>query len=163
VNPKVADPIAHARTGLILDAHMIVLFVVGSFDKNLIPKFKRTKTYTTQDFDILKKLLSSIRRIIVTPHILAETNSLLGQLPENICTECRRSQFLKFLEAASEEYVPSRDASAAPTFTKFGLSDSTIFVASEKYAVLTDDFPLAGILQKLGRTVINFNHLRNFH
>jgi hypothetical protein len=49
-----------------------------------------------------------------------------------------------------------------PAFAKLGLSDSTICAASSDYAVLTDDFALAGTLEKLGKTVINFNHIRDF-
>jgi hypothetical protein len=160
---EVEDAItAHARFGLLVDSHIIVLYVVGLFDATRISTFHRTRNYTSRDFDELVALFSFFERIIVTPHLLAEANSLLGQLPDGVREECRRSRFFDFVTVVSEEYIPSRVAAAAGVFEKLGLSDSTICAASSDYAVLTDDFALQGTLEKLGKTVINFNHIRDF-
>lgn len=60
-----------------------------------------------------------------------------------------------------EESFPSRDLCARDDFQKFGLADAAIAAMPPgSCLVMTVDFPLAGHLQKQGRPVINFNHLR---
>jgi hypothetical protein len=127
----------------------------------LISRFKRTQVYTSADFDLLKTLLGYFRGILVTPHILAEVNSLMGQMPDPHLGACRK-EFLRCIDAADESHSPSSDAAHLECFAKFGLTDSTICQLSANHAVLTDDFPLAGFLAKRGADVINFNHLRSF-
>jgi|GEM_PF-2754697 len=47
-------------------------------------------------------------------------------------------------------------------FLKLGLTDAGLFIPEIKNLVfLTDYYPLFGILEKKGRNVHNFNHLRS--
>jgi hypothetical protein len=151
---------AHASGGVVPDTHMLLLLVVGSFERPLVPRFKRTATYTTDDFDLLVAFLSRFQSILVTPHVLSEVNSLLGQLSEPARTACMKLTFRAFIGRASERSVKSRAAASLDPFPRLGLTDCTIIELSMDHLVLTDDLPLAGTLEKLGRDVINFNHLR---
>lgn len=153
---------AYATKGLLIDSHIALLFVIGLHDKALIPRFKRTQTYTPEDFDILAILFPMFSRVMVTPHILAEVNSLLRQLPEQVRDACFRGAFLEFIEVLDEVYVASSAASTHEKFSRLGLTDCAICTLAGKYAILTDDFPLYGYLDRLGAPVINFTHLRNF-
>ena len=49
---------------IILDANLLVLFVVGAASPSYIAKHKRTRAYTIRDFELLKDILSRASRII---------------------------------------------------------------------------------------------------
>ena len=146
--------------GILVDANLLLLLFIGSYDPHRINKFKRTQERTFKDFKLLVDFLSNFRTIATTPSILTEVSNLSNQLPEHI----REAYFLVFRQLASsfdESYKPSKDLCGLPQFSHFGLTDSGIIdLASETYLVLTDDFRLSGFLQKTGVDVINFEHLK---
>ncbi|HZL36920.1 MAG TPA: PIN domain-containing protein [Tepidisphaeraceae bacterium] len=163
MSPTAEDVIAaYATKGLLIDSHMVLLYVVGSHDKTLISRFKRTQTYTPDDFDTLDAVLSLFSRIVVTPHIFAEVNSLLRQLPEAIRDACFASSFLEVIQVVDEVQVASKDAAVHEKFPRLGLTDCAICSLAGQCAILTDDLPLYGNLAQMGAPVINFTHLRNF-
>ncbi len=45
------------RVSLIIDANLLVLFVVGATDRNLIARHKRLKAFSLEDFDLLCRLV----------------------------------------------------------------------------------------------------------
>jgi hypothetical protein len=74
----------HQANGVIVDTNLLLVYFVGLYDPSWIARFKRTQMFTTGDFRILASLLVSFRRIVTTPGILAEVNSLSNQLPERV-------------------------------------------------------------------------------
>jgi hypothetical protein len=149
----------HQASGLLVDTNLLVLFFVGSFDRAQVGRFKRTRAYAPEDFDLLTRFMGLFQRIVTTPHMLAEVNSLTGQL--------RSDRPLLFTLIAArigvldERYLPSAMAAAHEAFRRVGLTDTiTLLVARREYLVLTDDFELAGVLGKSGVDAINFNHIR---
>ncbi|HSN88330.1 MAG TPA: PIN domain-containing protein [Thermoanaerobaculia bacterium] len=150
----------YGRKGIILDTNILLLHLVGRFDPSLISRFKRTAQFGKDDYLLLDRLLDRFETIVTTPGILAEVNSLSGQLPEPV----RSQYFLLFsreIAAFQEDFVESRQLAALAEFVKFGLTDAGIGrVARERYLILTDDFRLSQYLGKLGHDVVNFNHIR---
>lgn len=148
---------------VLVDTNILLLYFVGSFDRNRIPDFKRTKQFAVEDFDCLRKFLSRYRNVVTMPHILSEVNSLSGQLGEPARTKFF-AEFATRIRTLDEQYVPSSDASEEVSFPKLGLTDSAILHLAGKggYRVLTDDFTLYGFLTKAGVDVVNFNHLRHW-
>ena len=63
----------HSR-GVLVDTNILLLRFVGDFDRDLIPRFKRTAQFVVEDYDLLKRLLVRFNSTITTPHILAEVN-----------------------------------------------------------------------------------------
>jgi len=151
----------HRSRGVLVDTNILLLLFVGSFDRDRIPRFKRTQQFTVADFDRLTHVLSCFARIVTTPNILSEVNSLSGQLGE----PDRARYFADFagrIDLLDERYVPSKSAAAAPEFRRLGLTDSVILqLGKERLLVLTDDVPLYHYLEKAGVDVINFNHVRD--
>jgi len=146
--------------GVLVDSNVLLLYFVGGFDRELVPRFKRTKQFTVEDYDLLVLFLSSFRQIVTTPNILTEVNSLLGQLAEPLDTNCR-TVLGRGIGLLGEHYVPSDDAAQADQFTKLGLTDTVIaHLAEGSYLVLTDDLRLACFLERIPVHVVNFNHLR---
>ena len=63
---------------VVLDANLLVLFVVGIASPSYIAKHKRLAAYTENDFALLTDLLSAAGSVIVTPNIVTETSNLAG-------------------------------------------------------------------------------------
>jgi hypothetical protein len=149
----------YKRQGLFVDSNLLLLFCVGAHDPDEIEKFKRTRTYLKTDFELLSRFFAAFDRIITTPNILTEVTGLSNQLNEHLKSSYFKS-FAKQIEVIEEIYVPSRTVCAAESFTRYGLTDASIFALGYQYLFLSDDFRLVGYLQRMGIDSINFNHLR---
>jgi rRNA-processing protein FCF1 len=148
--------------GILVDTNILLLYFVGSFDRSLIAKFKRTVRFTPQDFDLLEGMLARFDRVITTPNVLSEVNSLSNQLG-GAARDGYFAEFAKRIVPLHEECVAIADVARRDCFTRLGLTDSGILhLVKDKYLVLTDDLRLHGVLEKAGIDSINFNHLRRF-
>ena len=153
--------------GILVDTNLLLLFFIGLFDREQIRRFKRTKTYSGEDYDILNRFLSQFARVITTPNILSEVSNLSGQMGEPARSRCFQNFAAKIDLLAgkgrlAEQYVASAEAVKLDEFPKLGLTDSGIFrLVKGKYLVLTDDLRLHAILEYHGIDSINFNHLRS--
>lgn len=152
----------HAANGVLADANVLLLLLVGLLDPDLISRHKRTHSYTVDDFGVLHAFLRRFRRIVTTPHILAEVGNLGRQIGEPA-----KSDFLRLLASRigelSEEPVASRTFSQVGehVYPRLGLTDSlTIVTAGRGFLVLSDDLELVGELSAVSADVVNFAHLR---
>lgn len=132
----------------------------GLLHRERISRFKRTEQFLPEDYDLLQQLLSYFQKLVTTPNILTEVNSLANQL-----SEPERSRwftiFAQSISILDEFYIKSKAVATNEKFTKFGLTDCGILnLAKAHYLVLTDDLKLAVYLEKEGINVINFNNLR---
>ncbi|MDX2096719.1 MAG: PIN domain-containing protein [Leptolyngbyaceae cyanobacterium bins.59] len=153
--------------GLLVDTNILVLWFVGKTNRQRISSFKRTAAYTPQDYDLLILLLRRFQKLVITPNILTEVNSLINQLGEPERSRCLRifSQALVQGEKAEpqieEFYIESCVLITEPAFNTFGLTDSSICqLAKSKYLVLTDDLRLSKYLESQGVDYLNFNYIR---
>jgi hypothetical protein len=48
---------AYRGKRLLLDANLLLLFLIGTFDRSLIARFKRTAGFSANDFDVLANIL----------------------------------------------------------------------------------------------------------
>ena len=146
--------------GVLVDTNILLLYFVGNFSRQQIPRFKRTLQFTEDDYDRLTGLLTPFDKIVTTPHILSEVNSLSGQLGEPARTRFFE-EFARGITTLDEQYVASAEAAQLDKFPKLGLTDSGIMhLAAKPYLVLTDDFKLYQFLEQAGIDVLNFSHLR---
>ncbi len=149
----------HAVNGLLIDTNLLLLLVIGKYDRRRVESFKRTSTYTVRDFQRLGWISSQFRTLWTTPNILTEVDNLGRQLPER---EWRG--FLQALAGLSlemrEEVVPSSTAMKKPAFPRLGLTDAVIVSTNRKFLLLSDDLNLYLTALKSGIDAINFNHLR---
>jgi rRNA-processing protein FCF1 len=151
----------HYRSrGVLVDTNILLLYFVGRFKRELIPSFRRTDQFTPEDFDLLLRLLKRFQRIVTTPNILSEVNSLSAQLGEPAKTPYFQ-EFAQGIETLDEHYVESTAAARIEHFPKLGLTDCAILhCAKGQFLVLTDDSRLYQLMEKSGVDVINFSHLR---
>lgn len=151
------------NSGVVVDTNLMVLYVIGLYDMNLIERHNKTKTYTKDDFLTLYNMLGNFNRIVTTPNILTETSNLTETGDQNF----KDNFFTKFGETLNgfvEKYSSSGDLAKEKTFKKFGLADSSISkLALEGHLILTDDFRLSSFLSGQDLPVINFNHIRTYY
>ncbi|MCY4366181.1 MAG: hypothetical protein OXE17_08165 [Chloroflexi bacterium] len=150
-------------SGYFVDTNLLVLYVVGQEDPEIIAKHGRLEDYSIDDYILLNALIAKVGQLFVTPNTLTETCNLLGQHADPERT--RLFQRLRnIIEMSSEITVTSTSAANSETFLKLGLTDAVLCEAvSPEMPVLTVDFSL--YLELLGRAgedrVINFTPLRN--
>lgn len=148
--------------GYFLDADLLVLLVVGSESRELIPKHRRLEHYSEEDFDILLELLENADRLYVTPNTLTETSNLLGQHrePERSLLMIRLHHLI---HDSSEIVVASVDASSNSKYQRLGLADAALLeLATKETPVLTVDFGLyLASLESGEERAVNFTHYRN--
>ena len=148
-------------SGYFIDTSVLLLLVVGSAGRELISKHRRLDGYSEEDYDILRSLLQSVRRVLVTPNTLTETSNLLGQHREP-----ERSRLFRGLRSVildSEEFVvASTVASGNRSFRRLGLTDAALLEAvSADTPLLTVDRNLySAALEKDERAALNFDIVR---
>jgi hypothetical protein len=144
---------------VLIDANILLMYVVGTLDPKLIPTFKRTRIFTIEDYGILCRFLQHFRSIVTTPNILTEVSNLAGQIAEPRRTQVFQT-FAQAVKVIPEQYVHSRMATESALFVRFGLTDAVIArIAAGAVLVLIDDFRLSQHLERSGLAVVNFNHL----
>ncbi|MEH1812965.1 MAG: PIN domain-containing protein [Nostoc sp.] len=156
----------YSQKGILIDTNILLLFLVGNVNRERITKFNRTQQFIPEDYELLLEFIARFQKLVTTPNILTEVNSLANQLGEPERSQCFAifAQFVKNVALLDEYYVNSLDAVNTEKFIKFGLTDSGILTLSKgKYLVLTDDFKLASYLQSVEVDVINFNNIRVFN
>ena len=162
-------------TGWFVDANLLVLLVVGTTGRHLIPKHKRLRAFLEGDYDRLIQQIAGAASpdanddaepaaagpVHVIPNTLTEASNLLAQHPEP-----ERSRFfntLRFLiENSKEVVVASAEASRAPVFARLGLTDAALMeVVSPETPLLTVDLDLyLAVAKRDHRAAVNFRHLQ---
>jgi hypothetical protein len=148
--------------GLLVDANILVLYLVGSLDPGLIGRHKRLDKFTIEDFRLLEELLSPLPSIVTTPNVLTEVSNLVVQIGGPTKEKLRILLAALLQRGVFQEHaVESVEASRVEEFRRIGLTDAGIVLMARRgWAVLTDDLPLYLALQAHGVEAINFNHLR---
>lgn len=161
--------VRHRRSGVLIDTNLLILRWIGQWNPLEIPKHRRTQSYTADEFERLERFIVQFQRVVTTPCILAEANSLATQFQEARYERGKQAQLVHNLrqQIASqtsrlfERYVPSIEVVQVPEFVRFGLTDTGIQrLAEEGFLVLTDDLPLYAALCEKALPVVNFNHIR---
>src|SRR5260370_39822148 len=66
----------HRQNGILVDANLLLLLVVGRFDEQRIQRFERTRDFVIEDFRLLEAMVRPFSRILSTPHVLTELSNL---------------------------------------------------------------------------------------
>ena len=149
------------QKGLLIDNNLLLLCLIGRISEKLIGK-KRTEKYDVEDFKALIAELSKFSQIYSTPYVLTEVYNL----GNNALSDKNKEQFLvlisKLVQQVKEKYIPAKQLTITPIFSKFGLTDASIYQVCQQdnLVILTDDFPLANYAEKSKLAAINFNHIR---
>jgi len=142
-------------SGAFIDANLLVLVVIGSVDRDLISKHRRTRRFTPEDYDRLLTMIQEVEQVFVTPNTLTETSNLLGT------KDSRFLEYLRFLIEKSKEVIVSSTAAARnKAFPRLGLTDAALLeVISAERPLITVDLELfSAALEKGEAAAINFTH-----
>lgn len=145
---------------LILDTNLLLLYLVGNYDKKYITKFKKTAEFTEEDFRILTNLIKEFgNKVIITPQILAEISNHSKKIKEPKFSEYMNC-LIKTLKKFEEKYIKMTDLLNSPrNLIKLGFTDVSILEAGKKYdcLILTKDFELSQYAQFKGCRAFNYN------
>jgi len=152
----------YKKDRLIVDSNLVILLLIGNFDRNKILKFKRTNMFVAEDYDLLVSIIRKFSEIIVTPNIFTEVCNLCNKY--NAENDYKLYAYLtQIVNNFNESYIATKSITNLDTFGKLGVSDSTIFeLCSRGGLLITDDFPLYNYLNSKKYPAINFHHLRHF-
>jgi hypothetical protein len=150
----------HRAKGVLVDTNLLVLFLVGTVNRQRITNFKRTADFTIEDYELLARLIGWFGKLIATPHVLSQVSDLTDLAGKELVVS--RELFKKLvIEQIEETYDGSRVLVADSCFDRFGLTDAAIAtVCSRGVLVLTTDLRLHLMLQQRNIDALNFNHVR---
>ncbi len=143
---------------VLLDTNLLLLLLIGAFERERIEKFKRTAGFTKFDYDQLVGFLRLFSKIVTTPHILTEVSNLAGALPDNV-RESWSTHFARKAATFFEVFEESRLLMSGISFGAFGLTDAAIHSLAANTLILTEDFRLSGFLRSAKLPVFNFREL----
>jgi hypothetical protein len=153
----------YADSGVFIDSNLLLVLLVGEFDRERVDTFKRTKHLGSEGYDTLVKFLGAFQRKVTCPHVLTEVSNLAS----NLYDEDLIRFFEAFAQYAANTYeisLRSSDAVRRPELSSLGLTDTVILSeAVGKYLVLTDDFRLAAKVNKAKGDAVNFNHIQEMN
>jgi hypothetical protein len=143
---------------VLVDANLLLLYLIGTFQRARVETFKRTSEFTLEQFDILFRLLRGFPVIVTTPHILTEVSGLANSLPDRIKPEwC--DHFAQQVGTFREISRPATIVMQESCFSPFGLTDAAIQNAAPDILVLTQDHRLSDVLSRQGITTLGFRDL----
>jgi len=145
----------YKQKGLLVDTNILLLYIVGIVNVDLIRNFSRTANFTENDFYLVEKFINFFAVNITTPHILTEVSDLLGNRIE------LQLALGKYIELIEEKFLESKQITRTKTFLQFGLADTAITeTAKNSYLVVTDDNPLFGYLVNQKIDAVNLDQIR---
>ncbi len=142
MNDYLLELIQHYKQkGILIDTNILLLYIVGAVDINLIRNFGRTAEFAENDFYVVSKFVDYFDIKITTPHILTEVSNLFGN------RKSLQAALSKYIELAKKFFLESKKVAETKTFLQFGLADAAISeTAKNSYLVVTNDNPLFGYL-----------------
>lgn len=117
----------HYRQGILVDTNILLVYFVGRYRQESIPRFKRTRQFTIDDFRLLEWLLEPFSTIVTTPNVLTEVSNLASRLEPAFFDTLAQS-----IEVLDERYVPSREIATGRHFSRFGLTDECILQLTQR-------------------------------
>ena len=147
-------------TRAFLDSNLLVLLLVGSVDRGLISRHRRSRRFSPDDYDRLLALLDPLDRVLVTPNTLTEASNLLSSSDDPRPMACLRA----LIEETEEIVIASRTATRNRMFARLGLTDAALLeVVSAETPLITVDFDLYGAALAKGEGVaVNFTHFQEW-
>ncbi len=147
-------------SSVLVDTNLLVLLIVGTADRKLIAKHRRTREFTERDYDELCARLEGFDELWVTVHCLAETSNLLKQTNNRAVPGLLR-YLAAFCSGTRESYLPKDRLVADDLFVRLGVADTGFVQKSKRVdCSITVDLDLYLAVSGLGRNVVNFNHVR---
>lgn len=134
-----------APEGLIVDTNLLILFLIGKYDIDLVENCRLTSKYHKDDYELLCRIMQLFKKLIITPHIVAEISNLSKNELKDQKLAAYVSVFINFLNTPSleEKYVGIEKFFGVEIklISYFGFTDMAIYELSKdsKLPFITDD------------------------
>ena len=76
--------LAYRQKGVLFDTNVLLVLLVGTVNQKRISNFKRTNSFTIEDYKLLEELFSYLQKIVTTPNILTEVDSIIKELLDEV-------------------------------------------------------------------------------
>lgn len=152
----------HRSPGVIVDANLLLLLLVGDLSPARVEQFKPTRShFEAADYVRLKEILTDVDRLVVTPHILTEVSNFLGKASSQEGTYELRSYLAMIIGGFDIQDAPisalMNSDDDKQVFCKFGLTDAGIIhLAHKGYLAITVDFPLTKYIESIHLEAFNY-------
>lgn len=132
---------------IILDSNILLLYIIGVVDENLIERHKRLRDiFTTNDFHNLCRLIGAPNvELLTIPNIASECSNIMLYGSEGLA-ETIKFYFIKIISEFKEIYISSQEISSTNEFLHLDLADAAILLilkstdpANKKILLLTED------------------------
>jgi len=144
---------------LLVDTNILVLLIIGTWDRDSVGTHRRTETFAPRDYDLLRAEMGRFGRVLTTQPVLTEASNLMGNDFHEDVADTLVRVCLPFVEVVR----PKETVFQAKGFARLGFADASILAALDAdTVVLTDDVSLYAQVWYLGNEAINFNHLRQY-
>lgn len=131
--------------GLIIDTEVLILLLVGTYNIDCIETCKFTNKFSKQDLALVQRIISYFKKIIITPHIIAEvSNQSKQEFKGNKMYDYFRS-LVNLLKSTTEISSPLNSLldMDIKVISDFGFTDMAMFEiarnSDNKIAILTND------------------------
>ena len=154
---------------LLIDANLLVLLVVGMYDRTKIENHKRLKGaggFTEEDFSKLTEIIDGFSGIVLTPHTLTETYNLCSFMKGDDLRGVM-ANMATIINGCRESFVQGKIAVRDAEYPNLGLVDTILLrLASKsqgrKPVLLTIDLDLYKAALDAGHhNAMNFHHHRS--
>jgi len=154
--------LASPRKGILIDANLLTVYIVGMLGRGEVEKFKRTRGYTSDDVKGIDDLIRQFGWICTTPHVIAEVSNLLDWLDSGKRQRANELLAKAALSTLGEIFKASKEIVATQVYFKLGVTDAGLFLTAreQKLVLVTADLPLYHYASGLKVEAINFNHIR---
>jgi len=142
----------------VLDSNLLLLWLVDGVQPSLW-KWKRIQMFEPEDAVLLRQLLARFSTVSTTPHVLTEASNFANQL-SGFQRDVVFRRLGNYASETVERFKNSALLASRPEFVRFGITDCGLSEIGPESTVITMDFRLAGHLHSQGKSVLNFNHLR---
>lgn len=149
-----------SRQNLLLDSNLLLLLLVGSYNRSLIASFKRVGSFSLRDYELLERIVAGFRDLVATPHILTEVSNLANSLPVPL-KEFWFDHFALRIARIDERYIPAKELVTLPEFSIFGITDTALALLAKGTLLVTADDRLCSHLQRRQLLAISFNQMRS--
>ena len=145
---------------LLLDANVLLLWIVGSLNSALVGNHRRLSSFDSDDFALVEGLAAQISHHISTPHVLTEVSNHLGSGPQQMVRD-GTAALDAYIANLDEILISAKIVAANPEFHALGLTDATILhFSGADIRVVSTDFHLCNRLAAKGVDVINPRNFR---
>jgi hypothetical protein len=144
----------HQHKGALLDANVLLIYLVGSFDMGLLQSYHHTQQYVDA-FPLVQRLVQTFSAIYTTPNVLTEVSNLGKKLGVRFYDALQKT-----IPLLDERHCESKEAAVNPHFNRIGLTDSALAsLALNGILVISTDYKLCLILRHQNVDAVNFNYL----